>query len=162
MKTRAIQETVVTTMQTKLNGKTEIDGGGAVGMVARLIGGGGGGGEGGEGGGLGVDVRAAKRAKTETSVSTEQTEMVSYFLLKDHRYVYGVVIGTAVIVCLFFLGGGRRDDMHMCTTVQVGRIVVLIPWDALERFSKLEGCIDRHYDVCIYMICYHMIWCDVM
>ncbi|CAN0101489.1 unnamed protein product [Pylaiella littoralis] len=79
MKTRAIQETVVTTMQTKLNGKTEIDGGDAIGMVAGLIGGGGG------GGGLGMDVRVAKRAKTETSVATEQTEMVSYFLMKDHR-----------------------------------------------------------------------------
>lgn len=75
MKTRAIQETVVTTMQTKLNGKTELDAGedGMLGVLA------------GSGGGLGVNVRAAKRAKTETSVSTEQTEMESYFLMKDYR-----------------------------------------------------------------------------
>ena len=76
MKTRAIQETVVTTMQTKLNGKTEVDAGEG-GMLAGLITG---------GGGAGVNVRAAKRAKTETSVSTEQTEMESYFLMKDHRW----------------------------------------------------------------------------
>lgn len=74
MKTRAIQETVVTTMQTKLNGKTEL-GGGDEGMLAGLL----------SGGGSGVNVRAAKRAKTETSVSTEKTEMESYFLMKDHR-----------------------------------------------------------------------------
>ncbi|CAN0201297.1 unnamed protein product [Scytosiphon promiscuus] len=76
MKTRAIQETVVTTMQSKLNGKTDLDAG-EDGMLGVLGGGG--------GGGLGVNVRAAKRAKTETSVSTEQTELESYFLLKDHR-----------------------------------------------------------------------------
>eukprot|EP00752_Nemacystus_decipiens_P008037 g7182.t1 len=75
MKTRAIQETVVTTMQTKLNGKAEMDAGEG-GMLAGLVKG---------GSSTGANVRAAKRAKTETSVSTEQTEMESYFLMKDHR-----------------------------------------------------------------------------
>lgn len=65
MKTRAIQETVLTTMETKLNGKAEVESAAAA---------------------LCVDARAMKRAKTEKSVTTEQTEMVSYFLMKDHRY----------------------------------------------------------------------------
>ncbi|CAM9714638.1 unnamed protein product [Ectocarpus sp. 6 AP-2014] len=89
MKTRAVQETVVSTMDTKLNGKASIGddgdrgedgdgGGGGGGIVSAMMGGGG-------GGGPGAEVRAAKRAKTEKTVCTEKTEMVSYFLMKDHR-----------------------------------------------------------------------------
>lgn len=71
MKTRGIQETVLTTMETKLNGKASTDG--AEGMILGA-------------GVVSVNARAAKRAKTETTVTTEQTEMTSYFLMKDHRY----------------------------------------------------------------------------
>lgn len=70
MKTRGIQETVLTTMETKLNGKASTDG--AEGMILGA-------------GAVSVNARAAKRAKTETTVTTEQTEMTSYFLMKDHR-----------------------------------------------------------------------------
>ena len=75
MKTRGIQETVLTTMETKLNGKASTDG--VEGMVLGA-------------GAAKASVRAAKRAKTETTVTTEKTEMVSYFLMKDHRYLVHV------------------------------------------------------------------------
>eukprot|EP00904_Undaria_pinnatifida_P003207 jgi/Undpi1/12888/HiC_scaffold_7.g02554.m1 len=73
MKTRAIQETVLTTMEAKLNGKASTDG--AEGMLLGAV----------RTGAVSVSARAAKRAKTETTVTTEQTEMESYFLMKDHR-----------------------------------------------------------------------------
>lgn len=72
MKTRGIQETVLTTMETKLNGKASTDG-----VEAMIVG----------AGAAKASARAAKRTKTETTVTTEQTEMVSYFLMKDHRYM---------------------------------------------------------------------------
>lgn len=72
MKTRAIQETVVTTMDTKLNGKAGVDGADVV-LGASC--------------GLDLSVRASKRARTENTVAKEQTEEVSYFLMKDHRWV---------------------------------------------------------------------------
>ncbi|CAN0120515.1 unnamed protein product [Laminaria digitata] len=71
MKTRGIQETVLTTMETKLNGKASTDG--AEGMLLGAV------------GAVSVGARATKKAKRETTVTTEQTEMVSYFLMKDHR-----------------------------------------------------------------------------
>ena len=70
LKTTAVNETVVTTIQTKLNGKTKAESGDGVAEVP----------------GVSVDVRAAKRAKRETSVTKEKTELGSYFLLKDYRY----------------------------------------------------------------------------
>lgn len=79
MKTRGIQETVLTTMETKLNGKASTDG--AEGMILGA-------------GAVSVNARAAKRAKTETTVTTEQTEMTSYFLMKDHRYGVQEACGT--------------------------------------------------------------------
>ena len=39
-----------------------------------------------------VSARAAKQAKTETSVTREKTEMESYFLLKDYRYIIETVV----------------------------------------------------------------------
>lgn len=84
MKTRAVNHTIVATMESKLNGKISAEMPSPAGIVLGCSGGGSGDG-GDESGGLCTSARASKRAKTESTTMTEK-EVVSYFLMRDHRY----------------------------------------------------------------------------
>lgn len=90
LKTTAVNETVVTTIQTKLNGNTKAEAGNCITEAPSVS----------------VGARAAKRARKETSVTKEKTEMESYFLLKDYRYILETSSSRS-IKCLILFAARR-------------------------------------------------------